>query len=279
MLKHYYPSNLQECLEILDKNDCYILAGGTDLMVQKHRSRGLLPNFDRDVVYVSHLKELHFIKEDEKEIHIGAAVKYIELLNSDIIPQYLKDVILEIASPQIRNMATLTGNIGNASPAGDSLPALYAFDARLVIQSLNNRREIALKDFILSVRKTDHKKEEIITEIIIPKNNLKYFWKKVGSRNSESISKVSFFGAYQVENGILKDLRIAFGSVSVTVVRNKEVENKYIGMKIDEFKAHLPEICEEYAKLIAPINDQRSTKEYREKVAINILKKFIRSIE
>ena len=115
-------------------------------------------------------------------------------------------------------------------------------------------------------------------EIIIPKNNLKYFWKKVGSRNSESISKVSFFGAYQVENGILKDLRIAFGSVSITVVRNKEVENKYIGMKIDEFKPHLPEICEEYAKLIAPINDQRSTKEYREKVAINILKKFIRSI-
>ena len=279
MYKNFYPETLKEALEILDKNDCYILAGGTDLMVQKHRSRGLLPNFDRDVIYVSHLKELQFIKEENNELRIGAAVRYIELLNSDIVPQYLKDVIIEIASPQIRNMATLTGNIGNASPAGDSLPALYVNEARLVIQSAHGSRELPLKDFILSVRKTVHKKEELITEIIVPKNNLNYYWKKVGSRNSESISKVSFFGGYKVEDGIIKDLRIAFGSVNVTVARSREVENKYIGKKISELEALLPQICEDYQKLIAPIDDQRSTKIYREKVAMNILKDFIRKIK
>ena len=217
MVKHFYPQTLAEALEILDKNDCYIMMGGTDLMVQKHRSCGLLPNFDRDVIYVSHLKELQFIRDDGKELHIGAAVKYIDLLNSDLVPQYLKDVINEIASPQIRNMATLTGNIGNASPAGDSLPALYAFDARLIIQNAHGTRESLLKDFILSVRKTTHKKEEIITEIIIPKNNLKYYWKKVGSRNSESISKVSLFSTslerttvtLTLPKAILKSLRVS----------------------------------------------------------------------
>ena len=278
-MNHFVPKTLSEALEILDQKDCYIMMGGTDLMVQKFRSRGLLPHFDRDVIYVSHLKELQYIKEDEKEIRIGAATKYIELLNSPIIPQYLKDVIKEIASPQIRNMATLTGNIGNASPAGDSLPALYAFDARLVIRSLNKTREILLKDFILGVRKTDHKKEELITEIIIPKNNLSYYWKKVGSRNSESISKVSFFGAYRFENNVLKDLRIAFGSVSVTVVRSKDIENKYIGMKKAEFVGHLSDILQDYAPLLHPITDQRSTEKYRHKVALNILQSFIRSVE
>ena len=278
MINHYVPSSLQEALEILSNHECYIIAGGTDLMVQKHRSSTLLPVFDKDVLYVNDLEELNYIKKDEKGVHIGATTKYFEIEKSELVPQALKDVIKELASPNIRNMATLIGNIGNASPAGDTLVMLYVYDAYLVIQSLEQTRTIMIKDFITGVRKKNIKPNELITEVVIPYQDLNYKWVKVGNRAAESISKVSFMGAFKLTNNKVKDLRIAFGSVSTTVVRNRDVENKYIGLSKAELVKKSDEILKDYATLISPINDQRSTKDYRQRVAMNILEKFIKDI-
>ena len=274
MIQHYIPSNLNEALEILSKHNCFILAGGTDLMVQKHVSTGVLPHFEKDILYVMDLKELDYINQDsDKNIHIGASTRFIEIEESPLVPEIYKKVIREIASPNIRNMATMTGNIANASPAGDSIVPLVLNDADVVLVSVNGERTVSVNDFILGVRKIDRKPDEMIKEIVLKPQELNYFYKKVGSRKAESITKVSFLGAYRVEDGIIKDFRVAFGSVAIKVVRNTKVEKKYIGKSVKELKVN--QVVQDYAKLIAPITDQRSNKEYRHKVAMNLLKKFL----
>lgn len=279
MIKQFVPNSLKEALEILSTNNCYIMSGGTDLMVQKHKSSGLLPVFDKDILYVANLKELDYIKEDKNNIYVGAETRYIEMLESPLIPVEFKQVISEIASPAIRNMATMAGNIANASPAGDTLVPLNLFNASVVLQSKTKKREVLVKDFILGVRKIDRHPDEMIVEIIIPKTDLITSYTKVGSRKAESITKISFMGGYKVEDGIVKDLRIAFGSVSIKVVRSLEIEQKYTGISANELRARIDDIVNEYDWLVKPITDQRSTKEYRKKVAFNLLRDFLKKVK
>ncbi len=280
MVKHYIPSTLKEALEALDKHDCYIMAGGTDLMVVKHQRSGIVPNFDKDVCYISNLEELQYIFEDEKGVHIGAGTKFSDIEENELVPEILKQIIHELASPNIRNMATMAGNIANASPAGDSIVGLYLLDAELELVSVNGSRMVPIKDFIFGVRKIHREKNELIKEIFIPHHDdLNTYWRKVGSRAAESISKITFAGGYEVENGKVKDLRMAFGSVSITCVRDRKTEEKYIGMSVEELHNHVEDIIKDMGKFVQPITDQRSTKEYRYKVAMNILKDFILTIE
>lgn len=280
MVNHHIPSTLQEALKILDKHDCYIMAGGTDLMVVKHQRSGLLPNFDKDVCYISNLEELQYIFEDEKGVHIGAGTKFSDIEENELVPEIIKQIIHELASPNIRNMATMAGNIANASPAGDSIVGLYLLDAELELVNVHGSRMVPIKDFIFGVRKIHRNQNELIKEIFIPHHDdLNTYWRKVGSRAAESISKITFAGGYEVENGKVKDLRMAFGSVSITVVRERKIEEKYIGMSVEELHNHVENIIKDMSKFVQPITDQRSTKEYRYKVAMNILKDFILTIE
>ena len=280
MVNHHIPSTLQEALKILDKHDCYIMAGGTDLMVVKHQKAGLIPNFDKDVLYIANLKELQYIFEDEKGVHIGAGTKFSDIEVNELVPEILKQIIHELASPNIRNMATMAGNIANASPAGDSIVGLYLLDAELELVNIHGSRMVPIKDFIFGVRKIHRNQNELIKEIFIPHHDdLNTYWRKVGSRAAESISKITFAGGYEVENGKVKDLRMAFGSVSITVVRERKIEEKYIGMSVEELHNHVEDIIKDMSKYVQPITDQRSTKEYRYKVAMNILKDFILTIE
>ena len=277
MIKHLVPTNLNEALEMLSKHNCYIMSGGTDLMVQKHVSTGLLPYFDRDVIYVMNLKELDYVKKDEKGIHIGATTRFVDIEKSPLVPEIYKIVIREIASNNVRNMATMAGNIANASPAGDSLVPLVLNDASVILSSVNGDREVLVRDFVLGVRKIDRKQNEMITEIILKPQELNYFYRKVGARKAESITKVSLMGGYKVEGGIIKDLRIAFGSVAIKVVRSIELENEYKGLKVKELD--VDSVIKDYSPLVTPITDQRSNKEYRHKVAMNLLRKFLEEVK
>ncbi len=281
MVKHHIPQTLKDALKVLSTNDCYIMAGGTDLMVMKHQRSGVLPNFDKDICYVANLKELQYIKEDEEGLHIGAGTKFVDIENNILVPDLLKQIISELASPNIRNMATMAGNVANASPAGDSIVGLYLLDAQIELVSVRGSRMLPIEEFVLGVRKIDRKKDELIKEIFIPHHDdLNTYWRKVGSRAAESISKVTFAGGYELdEEGKIKDLRMAFGSVNITAVRRREVERKYIGMTVKELHENVDSIVKDMSKYITPITDQRSTKAYREKVSVNILKDFILTIE
>ena len=280
MVKHHIPLTLKDALKILNTTDCYIMAGGTDLMVMKHQRAGLVPNFDKAICYIANLKELQYIFEDEQGVHIGAGTKFTDIEESELVPELIKQIIHELASPNIRNMATMAGNIANASPAGDSIVGLYLLDATLELVNIEGSRVVPIKDFIFGVRKIHKQKNELIKEIFIPHHDdLNTYWRKVGSRAAESISKVTFAGGYEIENGKVKDLRIAFGSVNITCARDRKIEEKYIGLTVKELHNKIENIQKDYSSIVQPITDQRSTKQYRTKVAMNILKDFISVIE
>ena len=279
MVKHLIPANLGEALKALADNEYRIVSGGTDVMVQKRAGTGVLPTFDKDALYVFNLTELKYVTADESFVHIGSETALEDVLNHPLTPKLLSKVISEIAAPGIRHMATLAGNIANASPAGDSLVALYALDAIVELQSVRGTRNISINDLIVGVRKTTLDRDELITRISIPKQEFDHVvWTKVGGRQADAISKVSFAGCYRIENGRLADIRIAMGAIAPTVIRSQSIEKQMIGKTIGEIKAVLPMILDFYLPFIRPIDDQRSSAEYRHNVAVNLLTTFIENI-
>ncbi len=279
MVKTSIPKNLAEALSVLSKEKYRLVAGGTDMLVQ-NRNRATLPiKYKDNVMYIANLEELFGITEDEETIYIGACEPLEAILENDLTPKLLKETILEMASPAIRHTGTLGGNIGNASPAGDSLVPLYLLNAVIEVKSETETRRLRIQDFIQGVRKIDLADNELITKIIISKTEFtKAYFKKVGPRLSDAISKLSFAGAITFDNDIILDLRFAFGAVNITVVRRPEIECLYIRKTKEELKASVNEIVEAYSKFIRPIDDQRSNKEYRKKVSINLLKSFIEEL-
>ncbi len=161
--------------------------------------------FDNDVIFIRHLQELKNIKINENYLSIGAACSLSQIQENILMPLYFKEVILSMASPAIRNVATIGGNICNASPAGDIFPLLYALDSTLIIESLGSSREIEIKDFVLGPGKKDLRAEELLVEIRVPVNRFKsFYYKKVGTRKSTTIAKASFIGLYNLEDEKIK---------------------------------------------------------------------------
>lgn len=279
MVNKFIPKTKAEALDILSKHDCYILSGGTDLMVAKKNVAGFLPEFDKDVLYISHIDELKGIYKDGKGVHVKAITTLDEVEHSPLCPTLLKKAVSEVASTNIRHTASLVGNIANASPAGDTIVVDVVLDAIVKLESVEGERYVKAEDFVLGVRKIDRKPNELITEIIFPEANYNgEFWLKVGSRKADSISKVMVAGIYKISGKSLEKFSLAVGSVFIKPVRSHELESELEGMSIDDLKKNKERIVEEYAKLIKPIDDQRSTAEYRLTVAKNIIGKFIDQI-
>lgn len=276
MVDGYSPKDLGEALKILSEKDVTIYAGGTDLMVRNKNAALLLPKFNNDLLYIGNLKELKEIKELTDKLEIGAACTLSTLLRAKEIPEVLKESIRQIASPAIRNIGTIGGNICNASPAGDTLPVLYALDAKLKLTGENSSREVGINDFILGPRKILLEKHEILESISIPKAEFnKTYYEKVGARKASAISKLSFVGVAQIEDEIVKDIRIAIGSVAPKIVRIKEAEDLVIGNNLEDMKSKVKEIKDIYSKYVVPIDDQRSTAVYRKTVALRLIQYFL----
>lgn len=276
------PKNLEEALAIINKERCIIFSGGTDLMVRRRRWSGIEPDFDKKVVFISQIKELLDIKKQVKEnseyLIIGGACTCTQIEENSLVPNYIKKVFQDMASPAIRNIATIGGNICNSSPAGDSLPLLYALEAELILSSADGDRKISIEDFILSPGKNIKKENEILKQIKIPLKDYKIkYYKKVGTRKSIALSKVSFVALALYEDEKLYDVRITLGSVAPRIVKNKSIENKIVN-QVNDNKLDLSEILGEYDKIITPIDDQRSTASYRKKVSLRLINDFINKL-
>jgi CO/xanthine dehydrogenase FAD-binding subunit len=272
MVNVYRPLNLMDALTIRISEHVHVLAGGTDFMVKRRR---LSPD-DRPVLCISQLKELRQIVRNRDELCIGAACTLSELLMSPLLPDYLKRPISEMASPAIRNIATIGGNLCNASPAGDALPMLYALDAVLYLQSVAGQEVVAVQDFILAPGKTQLGDEQLLTEIRIPLlRDWHCTYRKVGTRCANSLSKLSFYAIADRSAQCLRDIRIAFGAVAPTVVRCREAEQAIL------YGIHLPtvdylqQITAYYDGLLKPIDDVRSSHTYRRAVSLRLLKQYL----
>jgi CO/xanthine dehydrogenase FAD-binding subunit len=269
-----------EALEIRDGGeDSILLAGGTDLMVQHRRGSGVLPDLPEKTMFIGHLSELQEVSVEGEGISIGAACTLARLLGEPNLPDYIKVPLAQMASPAVRNVATIGGNICNSSPAGDTLPMLYALEARLLIQSRRASHSMAVEDFITAPGQNRLQPNEILTQVQIPAAVFdNYYYRKIGARKANAVSKLSFFALSRREGQQIQELRIALGAVAPTVIRSREGESLLAGLNPEEIIPVLPEVWACYQSLIRPIDDVRSSREYRRRVALALLENYLRSL-
>jgi xanthine dehydrogenase FAD-binding subunit len=274
----YRFDRLDQTLIQLNREDCVIMAGGTDVMVLHKSGRGVPLKLPKPLIFIDHLSELKQVYQNHKDLHIGACCTYTELLEHPLIPYALKNAIKTIAAPAIRNRGTLGGNICNASPAGDTLPLLYVYNAKLLLRSVNGDRMVAISDFIQGPRRVQRFQNEILAEIILPsvlEQGAHVVFEKVGNRNADAIAKVGFAGYIRIKDARIDDIRFAFGAVGPTMVRSIDIEKKLVGKTIPLAAADISQVVAAFDKILRPIDDQRSTATYRKTVALNLLRYFL----
>jgi len=248
-------------------------------MVQRARGFAIAPDFDKPLLFIEHLNELKKIYIEDKEIHIGACAILTDIIDSDIAPEIFRDMIRQMASPPTRNMATIAGNICNASPAGDTLPYLYAVNAKVVLQSTENNRTLPIEEFITAPKKTCLNSDEILTDIIIPNKTFSYnYYRKLGQRKGMSLTKASLLGMADIKDHTILNVRIALGSVAASIVHSTEIEESMKNKKIEIIMNDLNMILAQYGNLIRPIDDARSTAIYRKKASLRLIKDFLENI-
>lgn len=274
--KGYYPATVDEALHLLRDTGGIPLAGGTDLMVRHHRSAGVPAGFDQPPVYVGGIPELLEVRSGQEGLSIGAAATLSDILKQDNLPPGLAEALRLIGSPAIRNSATVAGNICNASPAADSLPVLYCLDASVEVATAEGRTLHPIQDFITGPGTTVLQPGELVTRIVIPPwPDFRVFYKKIGTRRANALSKLSFLGLYRLQSGALADVRIAVGAASPRVLRIPEAEKSLIGLTPKEASADAGRVLSFYEGHLAPINDQRSTADYRKRTALRLLEHFL----
>jgi xanthine dehydrogenase FAD-binding subunit len=274
----YRFDRLDQTLSQLNKEDCAIIAGGTDVMVMYKSRRGVPPKIPKPIVFIDQLSELRQVYQNQKDLHIGACCTYSELLKNPLIPTVLKKAIKTIAAPAIRNRGTLGGNVCNASPAGDTLPLLYVYNAKLLLRSVKGDRIVPISDYIQGVRRIQRESNEILAEIILPSvldDGAHVIFEKVGNRNADAIAKVGFAGYIRLNGDGIEDVRFAFGAVGPTMVRSVDIEKMLLGRTIPLTDSDIAQVVAAFDKIIKPIDDQRSTALYRKTVALNLLRYFL----
>jgi CO/xanthine dehydrogenase FAD-binding subunit len=252
-------------------------AGGTDLMVLLEA--GKLPH--HKFVNIWGLPELRGIEVTAAYVTLGALTTYTELRRHEIMARefpLLCQAAAETGSVATQNRGTLGGNIANASPAADSPPALFVYDAELELVSACGARWVPYHGFWSGYKLMDLRSDELIRRIRLPreKSTWKHYYRKVGTRRAQAISKVCFAATARVDAGRIADVRIALGSVAPTVLRALETEKLLHGEKLSP--ALLRAAQEVLAREIAPIDDMRSTSRYRRRVAQNLLAEFCETL-
>ena len=271
------PRTLDEALAMLrDEGPLTPIAGCTDVYVNLQfgtaRATRFLDLWPLDAL--RGIGEIALPGTKRKGLRIGALTTYSDLIASPLIGKRLPMLAAaarEIGGRQIQNRGTLGGNIANASPAGDSLPVLAAVDATVVLISSDGDRRVPFNDFYTGYRTTVRRDGELIAAIEIPPIAGKQWWRKVGTRRAQAISKV-MMAAVRGRGDARPDdrVRIALGSVAPTVLRMHRVELALAsGESIDVAERLL-------AAEIAPIDDIRSTAAYRRRVSANLLQRFWR---
>ena len=256
------PRTLREALTMLrDEGPLSPLAGCTDVYVSLQF--GTLA--EKRFVDLWPLPELRGIADDRGTLRIGALTTYTELIQSPLVRRRVPMLVAasrEIGGRQIQNRGTLGGNIANASPAGDALPVLAVADATIVLSSAEGVRRVSFNTFYTGYRTSVRRPDEIIVAIEVPRIEGRQYWRKVGTRRAQAISKVMCAAVRGPE------VRVALGSVAPTVLRLRRTERVLTaGSSLKQAQAVM-------RGEIAPIDDLRSTADYRREVSVNLLADF-----
>jgi len=274
------PRTLSEALDLLAERRAAlrVIAGGTDVMVLLNAR--ILE--DREFLDIWRIDELRGITDEGDALRIGALTTYTQLISSPLVRCWIPSLVAAsrtIGAIQIQNRGTLGGNIVNASPAGDSLPALAAYDAELEIGSARGTRQVAFNQFYTGYRRTVLEPDELVLAVRIPKlaEGERDFFRKVGTRRAQAISKTVMAARARVREGLIESISIGVGSVAPTVIRTRATERLLVGARLTTEVVEQAREC--IANEIRPITDLRSTEHYRRTVSSNVLARFLRQLQ
>lgn len=265
-------------LTVADLADLYgshpearLLAGGTDLALEVTQFHRTLPV----MIYVGNVAEMKRIEHFDDRLEIGAATPLTDCYDA-LTAEYpdFGELLHRFASLQIRNQGTLGGNIGNASPIGDSPPLLIALGAQIVLRKGDTTRTLALEDYFIDYRITARQESEFIEKIIVPRAQTQWAFRayKVSKRLDDDISAVCAAFNLRLENGLVAEARVAFGGMAATPKRAKACEAALLGKAWNQ--ATVERACKALAEDFTPLSDFRASKEYRLLSAQNLLRKY-----
>ena len=274
--QYFQPKTIKEATSLLAKygKEAKILAGGTDLLVHL-KLRVIRPTY---IIDISRIPRLSYIRYDKQGLNIGALTIIEDIVRSNLIQEKftcLYESAQNLGSWQVRNMATIGGNVCRASPASDISPSLFALNSKAKINGLEGVREVSLEEFFTGPGQTVLKHDEILTEIWIPPlpANTGTAFMKI-SRTSNDLAKVNAAVALTIENGVCKDARIVLDAVGPTPIRARRTEKILEGRKLNEDV--IWEASEVVKDEISPITDVRSTAEYRRDVSGVLVRRALR---
>ncbi|MEM1910586.1 MAG: xanthine dehydrogenase family protein subunit M [Sulfolobales archaeon] len=270
-IDYYRPKTLDEAIRLLREIDnSRVIAGGTDLLVDMKTSRVRV----RALVDISSIPDLRGIEDLGRTIRIGAATRLQELIESNVVSQnlpLLKTAVESMGSWQIRNMATIGGNLCNASPAADTAPPLLAYDAEFVVIGSEGLRVIPSTKFFVGYRKTALNPCEILKEILVKKSEWSgWSYVKLGRRGGFTLSVVAVAVLAKVIDGVVYDVRIALNSVAPVPIRAYKAEEVVRGKRVSW--SLIKEAANTVAGEVTPIDDVRSTSWYRREMSYQLAK-------
>ncbi|HRA79232.1 MAG TPA: xanthine dehydrogenase family protein subunit M [Burkholderiaceae bacterium] len=278
--RYVAPTTLEEALETLHgSDDVTILAGGTDLMPQSKIGRTKIRS---TLMNIRRVAGLGAIVRDGDAIRIGALATVTQLMNDPLVRQHLP-VLVEVcdhfASDQIRNAATIGGNVSNASPAGDTLVPLLVLDAEVELASAGDagtvRRRVPLADYFAGPGRTRRAASELLTGVRVslpPAGHYARFF-KFGTRPALDISAISIAIAGVRNGGALSNVRVAFGAVAPTPVRARRTEQALEGQRLDA--ATIARAAETARDEVSPIDDVRASAWYRKELIHNMTRRML----
>lgn len=274
------PETLEDALAAMRAGDVEgqpwtPVAGGTDVYVLLNAGRAV---GDRVISLHGLRPELRFISLLQDRLRVGALTTFRDLARSTAITTRLPMLAAAartVGAAAIQNRGTVGGNIANASPAGDSLPVWSALDAQVVMRSTSGSRRLPFSDLFLGYRSIDRRPDELISEVrvTLPSPRVRQYFRKVGTRKAQAISKLVLAGLIELDRGKVADVRVALGSVAATPVRASQTETLLRGEKLTP--ALVDKAVETLKGELSPIDDVRSTATYRLTVAGNLLRDFL----
>jgi carbon-monoxide dehydrogenase medium subunit len=276
----FTPKSVKEAISLLSEygEKAEVIAGGTDLLVQMKRGDAV-PDY---LINMEGLKELEYIRHDVKEgLRIGARTPIHAVVESTLIRdkfEIMAHAAQTLGTPTIRRQATIGGNLCNAAPSADMVPALIVLGAQLKIEGNDGQKVMAIEDFFTGPGETCLKRNEILTEIQVPDplpNSRAVYLKQTRTRGAD-LALVGVAIMAIMDNNVIADVKISLGAVAPIPIRAKKAEAILKGKKADD---HLLETCAEAALLESnPIDDVRSSAEYRKKLIKVLVKRALKQI-
>jgi xanthine dehydrogenase iron-sulfur cluster and FAD-binding subunit A len=265
---YYTPTSVDETLRLLAEHghEARLIAGGTDLLVELRRGTQQVSALI-DVTRIGDLDRVRL--GDDGLIHVGPTVTHNQVVVSELLAERgfpLPLACWRIGTPQLRNRGTVTGNLVTASPANDTITALWALDGRLTLRSVRGERTLSFADFYQGVRQTALAPDEMVTDIAFPAlgSNQRGAFAKLGLRRTHAIALVNAAAVLTFDESAsqrVSDARITLGSVAPTIIRAREAEEALAGMALSE--EAIAEAAELAARAAAPIDDIRAGADYR----------------